>query len=533
MAPSLSDGKTAAQPRLTRRIPLARIAFALVLLNLLWRTVRYALAFPIWGDEAFLAMNFLLRDAAGMLEPLEYGQIAPLLFMWAELAVVRGFGISELALRLLPFLCGIASMLVFWRFAGRILDRRSALLAVAIFAASYYPVRHATEIKPYSSDLLVSLVLSFSAWSVIHQPRILRRWLFLTVAATVGIWLSYPSAFVAGGVGLALLAMLVRERNVRLSGLWLAYALCVGVSFLVMLAVYAGPHTEAGWRPGESHTLDEWGKGFPPIREPWNLPLWLVTVHTGNLTAYPIGGKYGGSTATFLLVLIGIGVMWRERRMLLGLMLSPVPFAIVAAGLQRYPYGGSARFCLYLAPAFCILAGAGLSAGIKAVRPPRSAARGIRWAAVAMMLVAVGGIALGLIKPYRTVPDRENRKVLRWLARQTEPNDQWVAFNVPQRDPPRGDDIFLRGGHGARHRLYLHKLATVPLSWAPPVEEVVESARGRTWLIVYKDDRAPFPKDRLEQYAHSLAQSLGSPQCHEFDLGMNQAIVIYTFPAHR
>jgi hypothetical protein len=272
------------------------------------------LAFPIWGDEAFVAINFLNRDFAGMLKPLEYGQIVPVVLMWGELAVTRLLGISEWALRLLPFLAGIASVLLFRRLALATVDVRSALMAVGIFAASYYPVRHGTEIKPYALDLLVSLVLTFLAWAVYQRPGMASRWLALTAAAAIGVWLSYPAAFVAAGIGLVLMHVLIVKRSGRTVILWLAYSICVAASFLAVFLICAGPHADATWAPGAPSTLEAWGPGFPPMSQPWRLPLWLLENHTGSMMAYPFGGRNGGSTLSFLLVLTGGVILWRRER---------------------------------------------------------------------------------------------------------------------------------------------------------------------------------------------------------------------------
>jgi hypothetical protein len=42
--------------------PVAQLTLALLLVGVLWRTLRYALGFPIWGDEAFVAVDFVVRD---------------------------------------------------------------------------------------------------------------------------------------------------------------------------------------------------------------------------------------------------------------------------------------------------------------------------------------------------------------------------------------------------------------------------------------------------------------------------------------
>ena len=224
--------------RVGRAKTALRLALLLLGLNLLWRLVRYGMVFPLWGDEARVAVSLFDRDPAGLLEPLDYLQIVPLLFLWAEWGISRLLGMGELALRLLPVVAGVLSVFVFWRLSRETLDRRSRLAAVALFAASYYPVRHATEVKPYSLDLLVAAGLLLLGWRALEGCR--------------------------GLLGFALV-----------------------VSFGAMLAVVGRTQAEAG-----SFLLEHshWERAFPPVAEPWRIPAWLVEVHCGNLFAYPNGG---------------------------------------------------------------------------------------------------------------------------------------------------------------------------------------------------------------------------------------------------
>ena len=181
---------------------IVRLGFVMVILGVVWRVTRYCLGFPLWGDEAFVVTSLYERGFGGMVGALEYNQIAPLGFMWAELAVSRLLGMSEWALRVPAFVCGLLSLILFWRFSSRVLDKRSALLATGIMAAAYYVVRHSAEVKPYAGDLAVSLVISWLGWEVYRQSRCLWRWILLIVATAAGVWLSYPAVFV-GGVSFA------------------------------------------------------------------------------------------------------------------------------------------------------------------------------------------------------------------------------------------------------------------------------------------------------------------------------------------
>ena len=136
-----------------------RAVLAFVALGVLLRIGHYLTNYPVWGDEAFLALNFLRRGYLDLLSPLEYGQICPILFLWAELTAVKLFGFSEMSLRLCPLICGVGSVFLFRHVAGRLLEGPALLMAVAIFAVSIHPIRHSADAKPYASDLLVALGL--------------------------------------------------------------------------------------------------------------------------------------------------------------------------------------------------------------------------------------------------------------------------------------------------------------------------------------------------------------------------------------
>ena len=71
-------------------------------LGVLLRIARYLMDYPLWWDEAFVAVNFIRRDYLDLLRPLDYGQVCPILFLWCELAIVKLLGFSEWSLRLFP-----------------------------------------------------------------------------------------------------------------------------------------------------------------------------------------------------------------------------------------------------------------------------------------------------------------------------------------------------------------------------------------------------------------------------------------------
>ncbi len=400
---------------------LVPAALVFLLLGVAVRLVRYLACFPLTGDECFLAVNLLDRDASDLLRPLEYHQVCPALFLWIELGVVRLLGFSELSLRLFPCLASIASVCLFRWLAGRFLRGTALVLAVAVFAVSYYPIRYVAEVKPYGCDLAVSLVLTGLA---LHwwRDRARTRWLWaLVVAAPIGLAMSYPAAFLVGSIGVMIgfgLAVDLRCRQGFRRGfarVWLPAAVYVAVSIATGITVYAlfarAQHDDALCSPIGAY----WASCFPPLGRPGELVRWLVATHTGHMFAYPAGGGRGGSVLSFVLFFGGVTVLIR-RGLTAPLAFLGLPFVLTfsAAALHLYPYGGSTRLAMHLAPAICALTGLGAASLLeRAGTRLRCVGTGAVCASLAALGVAV--IVLDLVHPYKTEHDRRTRDFARWF----------------------------------------------------------------------------------------------------------------------
>ena len=267
------------------------------------RLLRFLLKFPLSGDEAKLSLSWIDRGFLELLEPLEAWQIAPGLFMWSNLAVVRLLGFSEHSLRLLPLVLGVASVLLMRHLALRSLPRVAALLTVAVFSVSYYPIRLASEAKPYSADLFFSLVLTILAVEAWKQPRQLRWLVGLAIVAPIAIGISFPSVFIVGGVGLALLPTIWRQGRWRQRLAWSAFA---GLSLAAFAFFWFWLIQGQFQRAAEiAANLSYWDAGFPSLEDPFGIPRWLLTAHTGRTFSYPLGTENGGSVLSFACFVLG------------------------------------------------------------------------------------------------------------------------------------------------------------------------------------------------------------------------------------
>lgn len=409
------------------------VSFALVAaisVGVLWRLVRYGLNFPIWGDEAMLLLNVSDRSYLELTHHLRFAQVAPLFFLWLEKTAILVLGSSEWSVHLFPFLASMGALGLFWHVCRSHFSPTVAGLAVAILAVSYYPVRHGAEVKPYSFDLLFAVMY---AWLTLGYLRDTQSWRWLAalvVVAPIAIFTSYPSAFVGGAVSLVLLPRMLQASNVQRLW-WAAFNVCLCGAFIVHYALVGrdGADPEAAQR-SRDFLMSYWKDAFPPdTMAGW--PLWLVKVLTGNMMAYPIGGHSGGSTVTTLFVVLGAVAIWRlgayspspqpsptegrvskGARYLLALCVLPFALNLVAAIASKYPFGGSARISLHLAPFICILMAHGIEMALGWCHT--DSWRDRCHAIILLVFFACGaaGVVRDLVQPYKTIHDRDMRQMM-------------------------------------------------------------------------------------------------------------------------
>lgn len=471
---------------------LRRFAVTLVVVGLVARIVRYAVGAAVWGDEAMLGYNLLNRDFAGLTETLDWNQIAPLLFVWAEKAVLLTLGGSEWAMRLLPFLTGVAGLFVFWSFARRVASPTAAALAVGLLAVSRVPVQMGGALKPYSGDLFWSAALLALAVRWRQQPDRLWPLALLAVVVPLALGFSYPTVFVAGGVALYLLPVAWRSPGVRAKAL---YALYSGL----MVGTFAGTYLLVSSQKDDPKAVEldremkaYWAHGFPP-RDPVDFGAWVIDLHTGRMLAYPLGEAHGASTLSFLLFLGGVWRLWRTgRHGLLVLCLAPFALNFIAAVLDKYPYAGCWRLTQHLAPAICLLIGVGW-ADLHEWVAPRLRTR-VKWltaTAVFLGLIGLGQVVFDIIRPDHDEPVRAAKKLYWSVAPHLRPGDR-VVFR-----PERGRANPEAEWYAALVLWYIPRLddrALEPLTGPPGTDT------RRVWVVVVGED-----DDELTQLAKAQA----------------------------
>jgi hypothetical protein len=436
-----------------------RAVWLLIGLGLLARGVRFGLNFPLWEDEAFLAVNWIDAGFGDLLGPLAYRQVAPVGFLWTQLGMIEVFGYSEWAMRAVPFAMSVAALLLFADVARRLLGGWSGVLATGFFAVAYPGIRYAAEAKQYAGDAFFA---TLALWLIVRTcGGGGMRWFWPVVILTpVAMLSSYPAAFVFGGLWAWSAWRGWRSGRLGPVLVWLGVILA---SFAVVFWLSrAQAASELDFMQGY------WGDDFPPITRPWLLPWWLLDVHAGHMLAYPIGGKNFGSTATLLLCVVGGIALWRHGyRHVLALLLLPFAVHLLAATMRQYPYGGHVKFAQHLSPAICLLAGLGLAHALSLLveKRPRLVRPAVVVPTAILALIAVVSIVRDVSSPYKTASDERYRDFAFWfykagnaegvaldsrrhLGRQFQPEAgtvlRWDAShlaNVAIQGPPAGTEL--------------------------------------------------------------------------------------------
>jgi hypothetical protein len=411
LLPPLNVEAPGADPYWKARVPY--LVWGFVILGTVIRLVGYLLRFPLWVDECMLAENFLDRDFPGLLAPLDHHQVAPIGFLWIELAAVKLFGYSEWSLRLFPLLCGIGSLFIFRRLASRLLGGVPLVLAVGCLAVAKAPVGLSANVKPYATDLLVAVSLLAIAVEWLRRPD-QTRWLWsLAAAIPLALTLSFPAVLVGGAVSLGLFLPVCRGRNRRT---WEAYIACnvlLCATFAGVLAMSTGPE----FHQTRAFMADYWTAhcGFPPLLEPARLATWLLDVHLGDrIFCVPYGTENGGGAPALICCVVAAVVMSRRgQRPVLTMFLATFALTFVASAVQRYPYGGHNRLMQFLVPAICLAAGLGAATLLARLTHPGLRCRMTTGLILALAVFGIGVCGRDLWHPWHFAPDEHHREFAR------------------------------------------------------------------------------------------------------------------------
>ncbi len=364
----------------------AAIALLLIAVGVALRLAVYVHGRPLWLDEALIVINLLDPPPEGLLGPLSFAQGAPPGFLLAQSWIVDAIGPGEHALRLLPFAAGVGALVLFWPVARRIVPAPVALWALALFAVLAPLLDYSSQAKQYSSDVLAALAVTGVALLLLERPRDMRIAFAAGLVGGLALWLSHAALLVMVGVGAVLAIHAVRQREAAAIRV---LAGAVGIWVASAAAAYAVSLRHLG---GLQQQVVGGDSPFSPRIPPRELSdlVWPADISATTLEDL-VGWPAPLAAVAALLVLAGAVSLLRRDAVRGWLLLAPAAVVLIAAALERYPFGD--RFVLFLMPALAILAAEGsfwLRDVVVARRPPSTRRFVLGGVALAPLAALVG-----------------------------------------------------------------------------------------------------------------------------------------------
>jgi hypothetical protein len=321
-------------------------AVLLILLGALLRIRQYLTGRSLWADEAMLALNILNRNFAGMFQPLDYDQGAPIGFLLVEKIFNSILGKNEFALRFFPLLIGLVSLWLFYLLLKRITSEAGLLTALALFALNPRLVYYSSEVKQYIVDVVIAILLLLVAAPVFGASPRKKDFAWLALAGLIALWFSHPALFVLAGIGLALVIVTLRRQDFStlrfVIGMGILWVINMGLLYLLILKDLSG----------NAYMREYWQGAFLPI-PPWSEPGWFMRSLNEN-----IGIQFGIPYAVFFvfaLMLIGWAVLFLHNQEYAIAFACIALVTLGASALQFYPV--FERMILFLVPLGLILLG--------------------------------------------------------------------------------------------------------------------------------------------------------------------------------
>ncbi|HLO33552.1 MAG TPA: glycosyltransferase family 39 protein [Anaerolineales bacterium] len=331
---------------------LFRIAIiAIIMFGMILRASKYLPGWLMRGDELAVMRNLINRSAMDLMtKPLHNEQAAPFGFVLSIKTLITIFGRSEYVLRLPAFLAGCFSLILMQSLLTKTGKRYGNIFALAGFAFGDYLIYYSAELKQYSTDVLLCLILLLAFYQHLDKETTAKDFIVLTALGTLALCFSYTALFIIAGIGITLLIHYWRNsqklRWIALTGMiWMGTFLAL--YFLLLRQQTQDPYLITFW----DNLLS-----FMPM-PPWRDLSWFPKALDGLF--FVVAGL--SSSVVFVIPIYALG-LWgflKEKKWQWALVLTiPVGLNIVVSGFQKYPFHG--RLILYLLPLIFIVLGKGI-----------------------------------------------------------------------------------------------------------------------------------------------------------------------------
>lgn len=332
------------------------IISCIIFFGIVFRIFHFFYNRSLWIDELYLSSGLLHMGYLDLATTtLDYQQKAPILFLWLVKFSLILFGNNEMALRFVPLIAGILSLFAFNNLIRLLLKPNSQILALAIFSFAPAIIYHSVEIKQYSMECLITILILYTF--IRHKDS--TSWadhILLALYGSVAVWFSYPIIFILTGIGAGTVLISLRKQEWKQFSKMAIVFLFWAISFLINYYFFTIRHTESKWVVYWFKVYENF-MPFPPLN--FHEIMWFPRNFLQMLD-YPLGliwsiDSFKSITLKIVtalipssLLLIGFYSLFNSKKRLFLILTLPLVFMLLASGLYLYPL--LERFWLFVTP---------------------------------------------------------------------------------------------------------------------------------------------------------------------------------------
>ncbi|MBU0468234.1 MAG: glycosyltransferase family 39 protein [Candidatus Omnitrophica bacterium] len=338
---------------------------SIISLGVLFRVKLYLENHSVWLDEAVTTVSIGSRTFSEILTRFDiFPEFAkpPIGFELIEKLSITLFGNNEYAFRLFPLLSGIGSLLLFYLIVKKLFCKEIQKVSLIFFAVCDPLIQYCGDTKPYSSDVLMALILIYVFINVRKAGLGLKNILLLGLSGGLIIWISSACIFILTALGLTATTMALIDKKWKelISVLPVFVIWLFSFIFLYKISLSDMVH-------GESLKATWVGAFGPTTIFSFATLSWLREVFF-EMFKYP-GGMYFAKLPFHIGVLgsliffVGCWQLFKKDKESFFIFVGPVLITLFAALIGKYPFRG--RVILFLVPSIIVVLSASVNFKIK------------------------------------------------------------------------------------------------------------------------------------------------------------------------
>lgn len=331
-----------------------RISLLLIGLGFILRLNHYFDNRSLWLDEACAALNIAhasyseILNAKGLLDDFAF---PPMGFVLVTKVLTQILGVSEYVWRLFPLICGLISVILFYKLLRKNMGHTAMLIALAFFAVLDPLIYYSSEFKHYSIDVMITLLILVLFQDLHKRELSIRCRISYGLFGAIVMWFSYGSLFVLAAIAASMFFLcLVRRQKEQILQLSIIFSAWVWSYFFLDYKVLY-PLTFNNYLQGM------WQHAFMP----W--PIWSIECFTwlkhslSNVFQEAVGLAF--PWPAICLFILGFILFFKRQKDKAIIFILPFLLTLLLAGLHIYPFRG--RLLLFAVPMILIFIAEGIA----------------------------------------------------------------------------------------------------------------------------------------------------------------------------